>query len=412
MNGGAGMNGMKQFTALFTDVGFSGLCDIAIVTLMIYAFLVALKRTRRSGLIFAGIVILGIIYLAARKLDLRLTVTILQGFFAVFLVALVVIFQEDLRYFFERVGRWWVQRRLPLAKRRAPRLPRHEVEVLARTLADLARVKIGALVVIRGRDQLARHVTGGEDVQAVLSEALLKSIFDPHSLGHDGAVIIEGDRIDRLGVHLPLSTNLEKLPRQGTRHAAALGISERTDVLSLVVSEEHGTISATRRGQIWVVPDAAALVSLLEAFYQEVAPPPEPRPWGAFFRQNNREKVVALALSITLWIALVHRSQEVRRSYVIKVNYGLLPSGLTVTEITPASVRVTFSGERRDFDFLRPDDIKLMLQLWDARKGRHEVPITSRDVSYPKDLNLKDIEPREVRLDIIEKAASTNHLQD
>jgi diadenylate cyclase len=399
------MDRLKQFTAVLTDIGVNGLCDIAVVTLVIYAFLVALKRTRRSGLIFTGILILGIIYLVARKYNLLLTVTILQGFFAIFLVALVIIFQEDLRYFFERVGRWWMDRRLPLSKRRAPRLPRHEVEILARTLSDLARLKIGALIVIRGRDQLARHLTGGQDVQAILSEPLLKSIFDPHSLGHDGAVIVEGDRIDLLGAHLPLSINLEKLPRSGTRHAAALGLSERTDALCLVVSEEHGAISAARRGEIWMVPDASSLGNLIEAFYSEMAPPPDSRPWPTFFKRNNREKAVALVLSVALWMLVVHRSQVVGRSFEIPVTYGLLQSNLVVSNIAPASVRVTLTGQRRDFDFLNQNTIRVSLQLWDVTKGRRHltVPITSRDLSYPESLNLEDIEPRQVTLDITER---------
>ena len=182
------MDRFQQWATLLTDIGFSGLCDIAIVTLVLYTFLVALKRTRRSGLIFTGIVIVGAVYLAARKFNLLLTVALLQGFFAVILVALVVIFQEDLRYFFERVALWWLERRLPLSKRKAARLPRRDVETLARTLSDLARAKIGALIVIRGHDSIARHLNGGEEVKGLLSEPLLKSIFDPHSIGHDGAV--------------------------------------------------------------------------------------------------------------------------------------------------------------------------------------------------------------------------------
>lgn len=394
---------MSQFTALFTDLRFSDVCDIAIVTLLIYAFLVALKRTRRSGLIFTGILVLGIVYLVARNFNLLLTETILQGFFAIFLVALVVIFQEDLRYFFEWVGRWWVERRLPLSKRRAARLPRREVEVLARTLTDLARLRVGALVVIRGRDQLVRHLAGGDEVRGVLSEPLVKSIFDPHSLGHDGAVIIEGNRVDRLGVHLPLSTNLERLPRSGTRHAAALGLSERTDALCLVVSEEGGTISAARRGEIWVLPDAQALSNLLEGFYAELAPPPESRSWRTFFGKNNREKLVALALSVALWTVVVHRSQVVERSYVVKVNYGFLPNSLSVRAVNPTSVRVTLSGERRDFDFVRPEQVKVIVQLWDAGTGRNTFPITSRDLSFPGQLDLEDVEPREVEFIISNK---------
>ena len=171
------MDHFKQWVSLLTEIGFSGLCDIAIVTLVIYTFLVALKRTRRSGLIFTGIVIVGAVYLAARKLNLLLTVALLQGFFAVILVALVVIFQEDLRYFFERVAAWWLERRLPLYKRKTARLPRREVEILARTLGDLARAKIGALVVIRGKDSIARHLDGGEEVKGLSQRAPAEKHF-------------------------------------------------------------------------------------------------------------------------------------------------------------------------------------------------------------------------------------------
>jgi diadenylate cyclase len=395
---------MGRFGAVFTNVGFGGLVDVIIVGLMLYALLVALKRTRRSGLILIGIVVLGLVYLAALKFNLLLTVAILQGFFSVFLVALVVIFQEDLRYFFERVGLWWLERRLPAG--RALRLPQREVGILARTLADLGRAKIGALVVIRGRDPLVRHSIGGQDVQAVLSEPLLKSIFDPHSPGHDGAVIVRGDRIDRLGVHLPLSTNLEKLANRGTRHAAALGISERSDALVLVVSEERGTISAARHGEMWLVSDIAELVNLLETFYGESIPQPEMGWWRAFFRSNNREKALALGLSVVAWIALAQNSQLVRRTFSVPVSYEQLPSNLVVSEIAPASVRVTLVGERGNFNFLRPDDIKVVLPLWDARPDHRTISISGSDVSHPKDLDVDDIQPRQVRVDVVRSPAS------
>jgi diadenylate cyclase len=197
------MNPIQKIVVNFNEleISFADVADIFVVTLVIYSFLVAVQRTRRSGMIFAGILILGVVYLLARKFGLVLTVTLLQGFFAIILLALVVIFQEDLRYFFERVGLWWVERRLPRYKRKTGRMQRREVEVLARSLGDLARAKIGALVIVRGKDTIARHLDGGEEVQAVISEPLVKSIFDPHSIGHDGAVIIDGHVLDRLGCH-------------------------------------------------------------------------------------------------------------------------------------------------------------------------------------------------------------------
>ncbi len=394
------MDHFRQWAALLREIDFTSLADITIVTLTIYTFLIALKRTRRSGFIFIGIVILGAVYLAARKLNLLLTVWVLQGFFTVILVALVVIFQEDLRYFFERVGVWWVERRLPLARRMHSRLPRREVEVLARTLADLARAKIGALVVIRGRDSIARHVNGGEEVKGLLSEPLLKSIFDPHSLGHDGAVIIDGPLIDKLGCHLPLSKNLEMLPLSGTRHAAALGLSELCDALCLVVSQERGTISVARHGDIWAVTTAAELADILEGFYDETVPQTEKRSWQAFFHRNYREKMIALGLAVALWIMVGYSAEVVQRSFEVPVKYDSPPANLTVESIEPAKVLVTFSGQRKSFAFLNPDGIKLSVQLQDAKRGRYRLSITNRDLSYPSGLELEDIDPRTVMVEI------------
>jgi diadenylate cyclase len=360
-------------------------------------------------LILAGIVILAALYLVALKLDLLLTVTLLQGFFAVILVALVVIFQEDLRYFFERVGLWWVERRLPRYHRRAGRLPRHEVETLTRTLGDLARERIGALVVLRGTDGINRHLEGGEVVDGKLSEPLLRSIFDPHSQGHDGAVVIENDRIAKLGCHLPLSKNFDKLERRGTRHAAALGLSERSDALCLVVSEERGTISAARRGDLHVVPGTAELASLLEEFYSEVAPETRTRPWADLIRKNSREKIVAVLLAVTFWVVVVHRSQEIRQSFTIPVQYGLLSPDLTVTRIEPEKVHITFAAAREEFTFVRPENIRLLLNLSDFKAGRRSVSLAGSDFSYPNTLFLDDIEPRQVLLEIERKPAEQNN---
>jgi uncharacterized protein (TIGR00159 family) len=387
------------------EIGFADIADIVVVTLVIYSFLVAVKSTRRSGTIFTGVVILGLVYVMARKFGLILTTTLLQGFFAVILLALVIIFQEDLRYFFERIGLWWVERRLPRYKRRSGRMPRREVEVLARTLGDLARARIGALVVVRGRDTIARHLNGGEEVQGRISEPLLKSIFDPHSLGHDGAVIIDGHVIDRLGCHLPLSKNLEKLPRSGTRHAAALGLSERSDALCIVVSEERGTISIARRGDIWIVDDTAEMADTLSDFYDEIAPRKKKKKgmWVDFLRKNYREKAVALGLSISLWIVMVFRAHMETQTFEIPVNFSLLPGNLNVSQIEPSTVKITLSGHRKNFDFVSAGKIKLTLELWDAQPGRRPVAITRDDIDYPGDLELQDIEPRRVVLDIVQK---------
>jgi uncharacterized protein (TIGR00159 family) len=403
------MDKAREYLNLLREIGGHGLADIGIMTLGIYVLLVALKRTRRSGLILSGVLVITLLYIVALKLNLVMTVTLLQGFFTVFVVALVVLFQEDLRYFLERVGSWWFFRGRSDRRPRGTRPGRQEVEILVRTVADLARSKIGALLVVRGRDVIARHLEGGEDVDGRVSEALLKSIFDPHSLGHDGAVIIEGDRIDRLGCHLPLSRELDRVPGAGTRHAAALGLSELSDALCIVVSEERGTISVARRGAFQSIADPVALRALLESFYDEIRPLPKTRPALDFFRHNLREKVVAFGLSFALWIAVVHRSQVIRREFAVPFQFSLLSNQLTVTKTNPTVARLTLSGPRRSFTLVDPRDFKLILNLEDARAGRKTFRVNRTDIRIPEGLSLDDLDPREVALTIIERAGETNN---
>jgi uncharacterized protein (TIGR00159 family) len=399
---------MREYLNLLKEIGVNGLIDIALMTLGIYVLLVAIKRTRRSGLILTGVLVVTLLYILALKLNLVMTVTLLQGFFTVFVVALVVIFQEDLRYFLERVGSWWFDRRRPGAHKTSERLERREVDVLVRTLGDFSRARIGALVVLRGHDVIARHLDGGEEVDGRLSEPLLKSIFDPHSIGHDGAVVLEGNRIAKLGCHLPLSHNLDKLPGSGTRHAAALGLSELSDALCIVVSEERGSISVASRGTIRSLSDPGDLGSILESFYNEVLPMKRSHPILDFFRHNAREKAMAFGLSFALWITVVYRSQVVHRDFGVPFQFSLLGNQLMVTHTNPPEAKVTLSGPRANFTLLEPREIKLILNLEEARVGQRAYRVNRTDIIVPNGLSLDDIVPRQVRLRIVERAAETN----
>src|SRR5512143_2197336 len=210
--------------------------DIALVTTFVYSAIALLRHTQ-ARLVAGGIVVLMTLFIIAQALDLRLTTWLLQGFFAVFLIILVVIFQEELRQLFERLALWGLRRGTPAAPSFGT------ADVLAGTLADLARSRTGALVVLVGAQPVERHLHGGLELGGHLSEPLLKSIFDTSSPGHDGAVVVKKDSIVRFAAQLPLSTDFKQLRGTGTRHSAALGLAERTDALCIVVSEERGTIS-------------------------------------------------------------------------------------------------------------------------------------------------------------------------
>jgi uncharacterized protein (TIGR00159 family) len=245
-----------------------------------------------------GMLLLALVYMAARMLGMTTTVWLLQGFFAVSVIVIVVIFQEELRYAFERIAMWSLRR-----GGREPVTP-EAVETLVTSVAKLAEEHIGALIVLHGRDPLDRHVDGGWSLDGEVSLPLLDSIFDTHSLGHDGAVIIENGRVARFGCHLPLSKEFAATTDLGTRHTAALGVSERTDAFCIVVSEERGTIRLTRHGELEVMPDAAALRARIERFVAEMAPRPAKDTLKMLVTHNMREKGMALAVSTLMWMLL------------------------------------------------------------------------------------------------------------
>ena len=192
------MNMISDAVSAIKNIRIQDVLDIAIIAAMIFALLTWFK-TRASRFVLIGILLLGAVYLAARFLQLYLTVIVLQGFFAILLFVLVVIFQDDLRGVFERLAMFG-----NLGKVSAPvsALDR-SADIIAEAAGNLAKKHIGALIVVHGTDPLGRHINGGTALDGQLSPVLLESIFTPNSPGHDGAVLVREDRALLFGVHLP-----------------------------------------------------------------------------------------------------------------------------------------------------------------------------------------------------------------
>lgn len=400
------MNPIEIIVDIAKDVRLSGFLDIAFVTVFIYTILVLFKQSK-ARLIITGIFILSVIYLIARQLNLALTTSLLQAFFAVILLAVIIIFQEEIRRFFEHIALWSFKPKLRTNKNINPN--EKEAEILVDTLGDLAQHKIGALVVIKGKMDLSAYLEGGETLDGKISEPLLKSIFDPNSTGHDGAVVIDRGKITLFGSHLPLSNNFSQLKNRGTRHAAALGMSEVTDALCLVVSEERGTISIARKGELKQIGMEQFKLTL-ETFYNEIYPPARKLPRFSLF-SNYKEKVIALLAAIVLWFVFVHESRTVYRSFDIPIEHATLPDGFKVEEIDPDKVSITFIGPRREFYFFNENQVRLLLKIPNAKDGLKRVSISESNLKFPEDLSLEDIEPSTVTVRI-EKIETSNKKGD
>jgi diadenylate cyclase len=237
--------GIPKFTP--TDV-----IDILVVAFLIYQFLLII-RGRRAAHVLVGLCILAAIYGVALWAKLEVLRTILATLAPFTAIALIVMFQTELRRMLARLGR---RPFLGISQ-----LERREVsqEILL-AISHLAQKKIGALIVVERKIGLRTFVESGVNLDAAISRDLLCAIFHPGGALHDGAVIIQGDRIASAACFLPLTTNPLLITELGTRHRAALGITEESDCFSVVVSEETGRISIAAFAEIEldVEPDRVA----------------------------------------------------------------------------------------------------------------------------------------------------------
>ncbi len=379
---------------------WSDAVDILVVTVLLYAVIVGL-RGARAYLALLGIGILGGIYLLAGALGLALAQTILQAVFAAAILLLIVIFQGELRQGFERLAMW------SLPQGHDESQSAGLVEKLVRAVVDLIARRHGALLVLCGRDPLERHTSGGVPLDALLSEPLLLSLFDPHSPGHDGAVILCGNRVQRFAVRLPLSSDDDQLRQRGTRHAAALGLAERTDALCIAVSEERGTVSIASQGRLVELERAGELASHVRAFLDresggttEVAAPIR------LFRQRWREMGLALGISLLLWVLVIPGSQASHRVLEVAVAVENLPEGYTLESVTPPSVAATVSGLRRDLFLLDARDITVHVDGFLVDMGRRTFDLSPDAVRLPSGLTIDALEPSRVRITVRREASA------
>ena len=377
------------------------LLDFVVATSLVYVLVVWLKDAR-ARLALVGVGLVGAAYLLALEAGLTLTARLLQATFFVSAIVLLLVFQEDLRRSFEHLA-------ILALRHERPAPIDNAVDTVARAAFSLAAVRRGALIVLPGREPMERHLEGGVVLNGTVSEPLLLSLFDPHSPGHDGAVILDANRVRRFAAHLPLSADFAQLGALGTRHAAALGLSERCDAITVVVSEERGAVSLAQRGTLRSVMSPAELAALLRTV--STAPRPLERgPQGPLrvLRNHAGQMLLALAVSLVLWVLLIPGSRVARMTFVVPVEVDNLPQGYDLGLVSPPDVKVTVSGLRRALFFLQPRDLHVKVDVFLAQLGRRAFDILPQSVKCPPDVVVTAVEPERVEVSVRRSTAATD----
>ncbi len=388
---------------LMESLKWRALLDSALLGLGLLLLYRALSRapTRRLAI---GIGFAALLLFVARTLDLPGVMWVYRYLSPVVLVAIVVVFQPELRRVLEQAALWGSP---------AQAHPDGIANVIAEALNRLAERRYGALIVLPGREPIDACVSGGVTVHAELSVVLLLSIFDSHSPGHDGAVTIVNGQIDQMGVRLPLSRGDTLSAEFGTRHNAALGLSELTDALVLVVSEERGTLSAFSHGQMSELRGQAEASRLLSDHWSALGGPQSKSAAGARQLRFGLQLGTCLVAGLLLWAAIVIPWGEiVERSISVPVEFRT-PADLALVGEKPSSLTLYVSGGASAVDSIELRNLRVAFDLLEAKPGKQTLVVNEANVRLPPAVRLLDVEPPQfdVVLGAIEEREIPVHAQ-
>jgi uncharacterized protein (TIGR00159 family) len=375
---------------IFGNLRWQDVLDILLISTILYHLMVLFRGTRAVQAL-AGLGVVGLFTLLAREAELILSSWLLQNLWAVILLVLVVIFQQELRHTLERVSpaRWLTGWGRP---------PTDHLGEVVRAAFHLARQRIGALIVFQRGTRLDEIVRLGTPLGAEVTAPLLESLFTPASPLHDGAVVIDGTRVTHAGCMLPLSRREDLPPHFGTRHRAALGLTEETDAVSLAVSEERGEVTlmtgGTYRSRLSREEAVERLRVLLGTPERRM---PAPMAWGALLLRRWPLKVGSLVVVTALWVYL-GGAQKVEEGLRIPVEYRNIPESLTLSGRPATSLEVRLRGSRAVLGSMNRETLRATVDLGGTERGTNFVAVGRADVNVPAGVEVVGTDPAVLRL--------------
>ena len=258
----------RNYVAWLTipEITLIDILEIVIIAYAFYHIIIWIKDTRAWTLL-KGMILLGLIFVVAVVLEMNVVLWVFKNAMVVGIMALVVIFQPELRNALEQLGRKNILGSLTSfdnQKAKNERYSERSIQAIIKAVYDMGKVKTGALIVIEQDMMLDEYVRTGINVDGIVTSQLLINIFEHNTPLHDGAVIIRGNRVVAATCYLPLSDNVNLSKELGTRHRAGVGISEVTDSMTIIVSEETGAVSVAVGGELIRDIDEHSLRNKLE----------------------------------------------------------------------------------------------------------------------------------------------------
>lgn len=383
---------MSMLVSFFTNIRWQDILDILVVSYFLFRLYVLFRGTYVFRVI-VGIGFLWIFQRMAGYMGLVVTTWAMQGIIAFAAIIIIIVFRNEIRNVLQAKNLsailWGVSHKVVQTP----------VQIITGSVYEMAKRRIGALLVFPGKDVLEELIQSGIPWKGVLSKEMVLSVFWPDNPVHDGAAIIQGDQIVEVGAILPLSRRSDVPSSYGTRHRAALGLAEKTDALIILVSEESGKVVSIKGDQIKEIGNNIELEKILSA-NTSIS--------GDYKGLREREKLslVLAAMAIFLFVAgtwfSFSRGLETLKTLEVPIEYMNRDSSMELIASSLNSVNLNLSGAGTLLKSIRPEQVNVRIDLSKAVVGVNSYTITSENITLPPGLILRRVDPPvvDVTLDI------------
>jgi uncharacterized protein (TIGR00159 family) len=384
--------------AIVSNIRLPDILDILFITFIAYQFYVWFWGTQAFKAII-GIVALSGVFIIANAWGLFLTTWVFQILWQVFVILLIILFQKEIRQILERFNP------LKIFGVRQESTSTDWIPGVVTWAFAAAQKKLGAVIVFERSDRVFDLITKGIAMACDPLPEILYSIFNKESPLHDGGILISNGKIIKTSFYLPLSVR-EDLPQEwGTRHRAALGLSEQCDAAVLIVSEERGDISVFMNKTIQKIKDPDALSALLAGMAPETKEQNHSmkQTLKIWFTRRYKIKASILMAVFALWLVLAGQ-QNFERDIEISMRYKNIPASLVVAQPLEQKIIITCRGLRKDVSLLNENNSSAVLALLAAKPGVFSYNINPRNINLPNDrVQVVNITPAEVEITLIKK---------
>ncbi len=384
---------MSHFLAFISSIRWQDVVDILINSYILWRVYVLFQGTNAFR-VLVGITSLWLAQEVAASIGLILTSWAIRGITAAAAIIIIVVFRNEIRAALQvrniKTFLWG----FPSREQQTP------VDVITDSIFQMAKKRIGALIVFPGNQDLGEVVHGGIPWHGQVSNEMLMSVFWPNGPVHDGAAIIEGGQITEVGVLLPL-THRQDLPSDyGTRHRAAVGLAESADALVVVVSEERGSVNVAKDRSLTPMRDSLMLSQALKNHLKmpDISPT----------RQRERERLklaaagcISFLIMAGIWFGFT-RSQDTITALNVPIEYVNRPANYDILDTSVDEARLQLVGSSALIKSLAPGQVGVRVDLSKAAEGRNTFTITQADIILPPGVSLNKIKPEtiEVTLDV------------